>query len=199
MNIVFDLGGVVFKWQPDAIMRSVFDDPETRTLVRKEIFEHEDWLALDRGSIRLDLAVDRAVARTGLSRHQVRRLFDAVLRHLVPIDGMFDLIHSLARADNRLYVLSNMHVASIDYLEREHGIWDQFSGSVISCRVRMIKPEPAIYQHLLETHGLRATDTVFIDDMADNLAGAAAMGIATVQYVDPAQCRQALAALGCIQ
>jgi len=53
MNIVFDLGGVVFRWQPEKIIRHVFQDPEKQDLVRSEIFEHADCVELDRGTITL--------------------------------------------------------------------------------------------------------------------------------------------------
>ena len=49
MNVVFDLGGVVVRWQPDVLIASVFDDAELRARVRREIIDHADWLALDRG------------------------------------------------------------------------------------------------------------------------------------------------------
>ncbi len=51
LNIVFDLGGVVLTWQPDAIIASAFDDPATRAIVRREILDHPDWHELDRGTL----------------------------------------------------------------------------------------------------------------------------------------------------
>lgn len=69
MNIVFDLGGVVFRWQPEALIASVFEDRCTRGLVRKEIVEHPDWVELDRGTMSLEDAIRRGLMRIGLS-HQ---------------------------------------------------------------------------------------------------------------------------------
>ncbi len=59
LNIVFDLGGVVFNWQPDAMIINLFEDTRAQGLVRKEIFEHADWVDLDRGAVALDKAVCR--------------------------------------------------------------------------------------------------------------------------------------------
>ena len=73
MNIVFDLGGVVFRWQPDAIIRSVFDDSDIKDLIREEIFEHPDWVELDKGTLALTQAIERGATRTGLPRQDVER------------------------------------------------------------------------------------------------------------------------------
>lgn len=198
MNIVFDLGGVVFNWQPDAIIESVFEDTETQNLVRAKIFQHPDWVQLDRGTISLDRAIDRGAARTGLLPHDVERLLDAVPRFLTPIDGTIELIQQLRNTRNRLFVLSNMHLASIAYLEQRHKIWDLFDGVVISSRIRMVKPEVAIYEYLLAEHELRPAETIFIDDMRENLDAASSIGIQTIRFLDPVQCRHALMALDCI-
>ena len=198
MNVVFDLGGVVFQWRPDAIAQRVFDDPDTQNLVKRHIFGHADWVALDRGTISIGQAVKQGATRTGLPPSEVQRLLDEVPRSLTPVPGTADLIRSVKEANNKLYVLSNMQFASIDYLQREHDIWDQFDGLVISCRINKVKPERAIYEHLLDEHELLAPETVFIDDMSENLAAAAKLGILTIQFKDPDQCRQDLQRLGCI-
>lgn len=198
MNVVFDLGGVVFHWRPDAIARRVFDDPDIQALVKAQIFAHDDWLELDRGAISLEHAIDRGAERTGLPRSEVQRLIDEVPRSLTPIPGTADLIRSVKASNHKLFVLSNMQFASIAYLEEEHDIWNLFDGVVISCRIKKVKPERDIYEHLLAEHQLQAAETVFIDDMRINLTAAATLGIQTVQFVDADQCREALVRLGCL-
>ena len=198
MNVVFDLGGVVFSWRPNDIIGRVFDDPDTQSLVKTQIFEHHDWVELDRGTISFDRAVERGASRTGLPHSEVRKLLDEVPRSLTPIPGSFELIRSVKESNNNLFVLSNMQFASIAYLEREHEIWDLFDGTVISCRIQKVKPDNEIYEHLLTEHQLQAHETVFIDDMSQNLAAAAALGIQTIKFVDPPQCRQDLIRLNCL-
>jgi putative hydrolase of the HAD superfamily len=193
MNIVFDLGGVVFNWQPDAIIRSLFRDEDIQRKVRKQIFEHPDWVELDRGTIALERAIDRGAMRTGLPVQDVRRLLVAVPRFLTPIDETIELIRDLSETRNRLFVLSNMHLAFIEHLERSHDIWRLFDGVVISSRIRMVKPEPQIYAYLLTQHALEPRETIFIDDMPDNVVAASSMGIRTIRFLDSAQCRRALA------
>ena len=198
MNIVFDLGGVVFRWQPDRIIRHVFRNPEVQDLVRSEIFEHADWVELDRGTMTLDQAIDRGASRTGLPRGKIEQLLNTVPLSLTPIEETIELIRALKASKNRLFVLSNMHAASISHLEKNHLIWDMFDGIVISSRIKRVKPETEIYEHLLSEFGLNAADTVFIDDLRENLAAASKIGIRTIRFVDAEQCRHDLANLGCI-
>lgn len=198
MNIVFDLGGVVFNWQPEALIRRVFPDTRKQALVQAEILGHDDWVELDRGSIVLDDAIARAVARTGLPDDTIARLFDEVPPSLTPIQGTIDLIRSIRGTDSRLFVLSNMGLASMAYLEEQHDIWDLFDGIVISSRIGKVKPEAAIYEYLLTEYQLEAAETVFIDDLNENLAAASRLGIQTIRFVDPSQCRQELAELHCL-
>ena len=197
LNIVFDLGGVVFEWRPDKIIRHVFKDEATQALVESEIFEHRDWVELDRGTLTLDRAIDRGTARTELPREDIERLFDAVPHFLIPIQDTIEMIRSIRDSSHRLFVLSNMHVASIAHLEKKHDIWDLFDGIVISSRIKKVKPELEIYQHLLNEHALVAADTVFIDDMQENLAAASKLGIHTIRFMNTDQCRRDLADLGC--
>jgi len=195
LNIVFDLGGVVFNWRPDAVIASVFEDPVTQALVKAQIFQHPDWVELDRGTLDQDRAIVRGSSRTGLPRRDIERLFEAVPRSLTPITGTLDLIQAIRASTNRLFVLSNMSWASISHLEREHKIWPLFDGTVISCRTKKVKPEIDIYEFLLSEFRLQPAETVFIDDMHENLAAAASIGMKTIRFVDPVQCRRDLVEL----
>jgi len=198
MNVVFDLGGVVVRWQPDRLIASVFDAPEVRAAVRREIIDHPDWLALDRGVLAKDDAVVRAVQRTGLAADQVESLLDSVPASLVVMPDTVALMRRVRAHGHALYCLSNMQQASIAYLEREHDYWDVCIGAVISSRIQLIKPEPAVYAYLLQTFGLRGEETVFIDDTAVNLPPAQALGIKTIRFENAAQCERELRALGCL-
>ena len=196
MNLIFDLGGVVVRWEPDAIIASVFKDEKVRTKVREGVFAHPDWLELDRGTLDREDAIRRAAQRLGMEPAEIRRLLVAVPPSLVPIPETIDLLYRLKARGYPLYCLSNMHFASIEHLEREQRFFEVFSGAVISCRLKLCKPEPAIYAHALKTYGLEAADTVFIDDVDVNVAAAAKVGIRTIQFRNAGQCERELRALG---
>ncbi len=194
MNLVFDLGGVVVRWDPEAIIDGVFNDESVKARVRQAVFEHADWLELDRGTLGREEAIARAARRSGLAAEDIKRLLHAVPPSLAVFPDTVELLYRLKRKGHPLYCLSNMHFASIEYLEREHTFWDVFEGRVISCRLQLCKPEPGIYEHLLREFGLKAEDTLFIDDVQKNLDAAAKLGIHTLRFETAAQCERELRA-----
>lgn len=198
MNIISDLGGVVFSWNPEKIIDQVFDDPAVKDLVREKIFHHRDWDELDRGTLLYPEATLRAVERTGLPVSSIARLFRQVPLALVGQPETVALLRRLKTRGHRLFYLSNMHVASIDYLEKTYTFWDVFEGGVASCRVQFIKPEPEIYVCLMERYGLDKAETVFIDDVTANLDPAYRMGIQTIHFQNLKQCERQLEVLGCL-
>lgn len=196
MNLIFDLGGVVVRWDPAAIIASVFDAEELQVKVRDAVFGHADWLELDRGTLDREEAIRRAAQRTGMAEAEIRRLLLAVPPSLTPIPDTIDLLYRLKARGYPLFCLSNMHIASIEHLEREHKFFEVFTGKVISCRLNFCKPEPQIYEHALNTYALSAAQTVFIDDVDVNIDAAAKTGMRTIQFREAAQCERELRALG---
>jgi putative hydrolase of the HAD superfamily len=130
--------------------------------------------------------------RTGLPTQDIARLLNAVPGFLTPIEQTIELIRRLGNTANRLFVLSNMQLASIAHLEQQHDIWELFRGVVISSRIRKVKPDIEIYRYLLDQYQLRPSETVFIDDVPENLEAAASLGIRTIRFFDAAQCERAL-------
>jgi putative hydrolase of the HAD superfamily len=196
VNLVFDLGGVVVRWDPQAIIDGVFADERTKAKARQAVFEHADWLELDRGTLGREQAIERAAKRSGIAAEDIKRLLHAVPASLVVFPDTVELLYRLKGKGYPLYCLSNMHFASIEYLEREHTFWDVFQGRVISCRLQLCKPEAAIYEHLLREFGLKAEQTLFIDDVQKNLDAAAKHGIHTLRFENAAQCERELRARG---
>ena len=196
MNIVFDLGGVIVRWDPETIIAKIFSDPDIQANIHAQVFEHPDWLALDRGTLSRQAAIQRAVRRTDVSEAKITALMDAVPLALAPFPEMVDLLDRLKNRGNRLYCLSNMHAASIEHIETANSFMGIFEGAVISCRVHWIKPEPEIYQHLLHTFDLKGSETLFIDDSEANIEAAQHFGIQTIKFENPTQCQDGLAAYG---
>jgi putative hydrolase of the HAD superfamily len=193
--IVFDLGGVVVEWLPERLLEKMVSDASVRARVRQDVLGHDDWLALDRGTLEADEAVRRFAARTNLDRALIAGLFDAVAPSLVPKEDTLALMRELRAAGHPLYYLSNMAHAWFDYIERHRDFWPLFEGGVVSCRVGLLKPEPAIFEHLLAQYGLSASDTIFVDDIAENVAAAAALGISALRFTDAHECARELRAL----
>jgi epoxide hydrolase-like predicted phosphatase len=76
--------------------------------------------------------------------------------------------------------------------------FELFDVVVDSSEVGARKPDPAIYEVLLGRLGRPPHEVAFIDDFAENLPPATALGIATIAFIDEQQCRRDLARLGIV-
>ena len=195
MAIIFDLGRVGVRGGPVGMVRSVRGSDGAKAL-GEGLFNHPDWLEVDRGTLSLHAMASQAEARTGLSMAENLAILQAVPASLLPDPAMVTLIEALHSAGHRLYALSNMGHASIDWLEQHQEFWRFFSGKVVSARVRMIKPEPDIYRYLLVSFDLKAGECLFIDDSPANVAAAQALGLQGMVFTDAAACRRQLVEQG---
>lgn len=71
-------------------------------------------------------------------------------------------------------------------------------GGILSYRDKLIKPQREIYQLLLERYGLKAEESVFLDDTEKNLSGAEKLGIRTILFQSREQAVEDLEKLGVI-
>ena len=183
MNLVFDLGGVVFTWEPEQLIQKIFSDYNARQRVREDIFQHADWAELDRGTLDREEAIQGAILRTGLPTADVEALLYRIPDLLVPIPETLNLLQHLKdKTSHKLFVLSNMHLASIHYIEQMYSFWDLFDGIVISGVVGMIKPEPEIFRLILDRYDLYAPETLYLDDNPENILAARRQGIQSVHF-----------------
>ena len=171
-NIVFDLGGVVFHRDAKKVRKELIDFFAFIFAAKMPLF----WEEYDRGTLTFDEVLDEL----SRSKDYLREALDR--QEAVPQTAA--LIRDLKRAGYRLYVLSNMSREFIDFLRRTE-IYGCFDGEVVSCEEGVVKPEPRIYEILLDRFGLDPAETLFIDDRRSNLEAAAAFGIATFHFREP--------------
>jgi HAD superfamily hydrolase (TIGR01509 family) len=193
-NVVFDAGGVLLEWNPAAVIARLHPDPETQAILRRQMFEHQDWLEFDRGTYDEAAAAEHFARLSGRSAEETRALIRATRESLTPIAGTIELLEDLARAGVHLYLLSNMPVSTFDYLTQKFAWFGHFRKLVISGAILMVKPEPAIYKHLVEQTGIVPAESIFIDDLLKNIVAARECGLHAIQFRDPHSCRAELRA-----
>ena len=103
-----------------------------------------------------------------------------------------EILAALRERGVPLYALSNWWAETFPIARARFDFLGWFDGIVISGELGVAKPDPRIFAHLLETYGLRADATVFIDDLPANVAAAAAAGMHPILFTDPAALRAAL-------
>lgn len=202
MNVVFDFGAVLFGWQPQALVASAFPDraasPEQAASLAKAMFGHADWLSFDRGTLSMQEVIERMASRLGLDRMVVAALVQSIGEQLAPIEGTLEILRQLSqrRAQGedglRLFYLSNMSAPYARALERNHDFLRWFDGGIFSGDVQWVKPEAEIFALLETRHALEPGRTIFIDDVAGNVAAARSRGWHGIHYESPAQLQKQL-------
>ena len=107
-----------------------------------------------------------------------RRNIPVVTGFLSPAEQ--ELVRRLKNHGYSVYYLSNIPEDVLALL-KERGVLDRFDGGVASCEVKINKPDPRIYQALLDKYQLKADECIFIDDRADNIKAASLLGLGTYQ------------------
>jgi putative hydrolase of the HAD superfamily len=192
MEIVFDIGNVIFEWNPQKLVDSIFLCKTEGKQAIKNIIDHPDWQMLDKGTLSLEEAISRASDRCNLGGNKIRKLFEETPKSLVPIQETINVIVALAEKGYRLYVLSNMHKHTFEYLSAAYDVWRHFSGIVISSHIKSIKPEPEIFEYLIDTHDLMPRNTIFLDDLRQNIEAADRFGLNTIHVINASQSKKEL-------
>ena len=196
-NIVFDMGNVIIRFDPELFMVRLGLAEEDRKLLKRELFVSLEWSRMDRGSLTDEEAAEIVCRRVPERLHDaVRRLVGMWDRPILPVEGMYELVEELEDMGYGIYLLSN---ASF----RQHDYWPRvpaskfFDGTLISADVKLVKPQPEIYRLLCDKFSLLPEECVFIDDSTSNAEGAYFCGInALVFHGDAHEMRLKLNELG---
>lgn len=184
-SIVFDLGGVMVDFDPKSYLVDLLCNAEMEEKVYELTFGSEEWKLMDAGLISRFEGNKRMLERAqqeGCS-FEVQGVLDDWIHILHVRHRMQELVRRMKNHGYCVYYLSNIPQDVLDLL-RQRGVLDRFDGGVASCEVHINKPDPRIYQALLDKYQLKAEECVFIDDRLENVQTAFSMGFAGVQMKD---------------
>lgn len=205
MRVVFDFGGVLFRWHPPSFLARVWPqrcpDEAAGAAAAREFFTQYagDWGAFDQGLIGPEEVIRRIAARTGWPEADVRAVVDAVPDELQAVAGTVALIEAAQAAGHRTHYLSNMPGLYADHLEREYPLDRWFEGGIFSSRVKHSKPGAEIFALMEAQLAVPPGDIVFLDDHPDNIEAAAARGWQAILFTTPEAAAAALRERGLIR
>ena len=176
-NIIFDMGRVLLKFDPYVSLNTYCDNKEDIDLLYKELFEGPEWIMGDEGKItngqRYELVKMRVPERLHRTLKMVVENWDMCME---PVEGALEFYKLVKEKGYHTYVLSNACNRFYNYFPKHYDL-KSFEGVVVSSDVKMIKPNPAIYEYILKTYHLNPEECLFIDDVEMNVKAAKAAGI----------------------
>ncbi len=197
--VVFDLGGVLIDWDPRYLYRRIFDSEEETERFLATVCTPEWNAELDRGR-----SFKEMVALLCSKHPKKRGEIEAYrLRWGEMLGESFEdsvkILEELHSAGYPLYALTNWSAETFDIARERYGFLSLFRKIIVSGEVGLIKPEPAIYELLVERTGIDPSRAVFIDDREENARAAEKIGFLGVTYEGPSQLRQRLTELGLLK
>lgn len=191
-NIIFDIGNVLasFRWK-DLFQEMGFTGEKFERIAAATVLHPTMWNEFDRSLMSDEAIITKCIERAPEYEQEIRLLFSKTELLVEEYTYSKGWIEHLKAQGHKVYLLSNYGKTSFE-AARDHGrlsFLPLVDGGVISYEVQMVKPEPGIYQALLEKYSLKAEECVFLDDRAENIEAAKALGFQGIVVEDYEQAK----------
>ena len=187
-NIVFDFGGVLIDWNPRYLYRSYFGgDEEKMEWFLQNVCTYPWNIQMDGGKPFAEGVAELTAQHPEWA--EAIGVYHTRWAEMIggEVEGTASLIKRLKAAGYRVFGLTNWSMETYPLIRDSYEVFSLFEGVVVSGEEHLLKPDEKIYRCLLERYSLEAAESVFLDDNADNVAGAEAVGMEAVRFVDAQQ------------
>ena len=198
-TVIFDLGNVLIGWDPRRLYRQLIEDEAQMDWFLREVCNSEWNEQQDAGRPWTEAT---ALLRGRFPEHA--ELIDAYhLRWEETLVGAMEdsvaLLAELRARGVRLLALTNWSQQTFPIARQRFAFLQWFEGIVVSGEERLIKPDPRIYQRLLERYAVDPSTALYIDDSARNVAAAESLGMHGWWFRGADGLREQLIGLGLLQ
>ena len=183
MDIILDMGNVLLEWNKDKILQGVSDTKKDYLILDKTIFQSGLWLRLDLGTMTREELVLKVVSMIGNTyQKKVEEVIWNWPSYIDIYTEVFPVLSELKKKGHRIFVLSNTSKVFYDLLKEQLSpLKELLDGFVLSCDIKAIKPDLAMFKEILDKYQLDPTHCVFLDDIEDNTSAAEKLGIKAYQ------------------
>ncbi|QBO59389.1 HAD family hydrolase [Chryseobacterium salivictor] len=196
-NIIFDFGGVVMDWNPRYFFKDHFKDDEKMEHFLKNIATDEWNAEQDRGRT-LAEGTEIQVAKHPEWEKEIRAYYDnwtTMLKSEIPHNVA--VLRKLEHSKYHLFGLTNWSAETFPYALENYDFFKIFQNKiVVSGTEKLIKPDPTIWEVLLERYKIKAEESVFIDDNAKNIELAKSLGFICIHIKNDTDLEKELRDLG---
>ncbi|MBQ2803606.1 MAG: HAD family phosphatase [Lachnospiraceae bacterium] len=195
-NIIFDIGNVLtdFRWR-EFLLDKGFSEEMVERIAQVSV-KHPLWKEFDRGTWEDEVLMQKFVEEAPELKQELYAAYSNVEGIVTPRDYAIPWIKELKAKGLKVWYLSNF-ARKIEIECREAlRFLPYMDGGILSYKEKLIKPEPAIYELMLKRYGLVAQESVFIDDLPENVKAAKAFGIHGICFVSKEQVEEELFKLG---
>jgi 2-haloacid dehalogenase len=195
--VVFDLGGVLIDWDPRHLYRKLFaGDEAAMEHFLATVCTHEWNRRQDAGRTFAEGA--RLLKTEHPDKADLIDAYCARFNEMMPgpIAGSVEILAELKALGTPLYCLTNFSAETYPPTFERFEFLRWFRGVLVSGAVGVIKPDPGIFELLLERFAIDPKRAVYIDDVAANVDAARPFGIHAIHFKTPTALRAEIAELG---
>jgi 2-haloacid dehalogenase len=193
--VVFDIGNVLIEWHPERYYDATIGEDRRRAMFA-EVDLHGMNDRVDMGEGFRDVIYETAEAYPAW-RAEIRDWYDNWIKLATPaIPHSVKLMRALRAKGVPVYALTNFGIESFAYAQTQYDFLNEFDRPYVSGHMRVIKPDPRIYQMVEEDSGLSGGSLLFADDRPDNIDAARARGWLAHLFQGPEGWAEALVAHG---
>lgn len=191
-NIVFDFGGVLVDWNPHHLYDKYFGSREKAEWFLNNICLYSWNLQMDGGKPFAEGVAELQAEHPEWS--EAIAIYHTRWIEMMngEIEGMASVIRRLKMAGYGVYGLTNWSAETFPMIRDTYPVFQEFDGIVVSGEEHLLKPDVAIYKCLLERYDLHAEESLFVDDNADNVAGARNVGMKAIQFTSAVELEREL-------
>lgn len=181
-NIIFDYGGVLLDWNPHYLYDSYFGDVEKAEWFLTNICTYE-WNAQHDNGKPVAEGTAELIAEHPEWEKEIRMYYDDFMKMMGgQIPGMEEFVKSLKDKGYRVFGLSNWSEETFALVRHVYPVLDLMEDMVISGIERVMKPDHRIFRLALERFGIKAEETIFLDDNPANVQAACEIGIKGILF-----------------
>jgi 2-haloacid dehalogenase len=176
--VVFDVGNVLYGWDPDSFLVRQIADDEARMRYIEDVDLWAWHDTLDGGRPFAEAAAELSEEYPDYA-HLISAWGDRFGETISdPVPGVHAIVEELDACGVQLFAITNFSADFwAPFRAKEDAFFRRFRDIVVSGEEKLLKPDPAIYYLALERFGLRPADALFIDDRLVNVEGARAVGM----------------------
>lgn len=176
-TVLFDMGNVLVDFSPFYIVSKFCTKLDDIELLVKEIFLSQEWIDLDHGSITEEELIKKVKTRLPKKLHSTLiNIINNWDNHFIENKDTLKLVKQLKAKGYKLILASNAGLR-FHRFKRYIKALNYFDDLIISAEINLSKPDPKFFKYILKKHSLKASECLFVDDLAKNVIGASSIGI----------------------
>lgn len=194
--VIFDIGRVLTGYSWEKYLRSLLPEEKAYRAVENAVFLNPAWAEHDKGLMTEEEEILDFVSAAPEYEAEIRKVYENLGECIQKYSYAVPWVQHLKNQGLRVFALSNWPKHIYEQREDKLDFLELMDGYILSYREKMTKPDPAVFQLLLDRYQICPEEAVFIDDTLVNIHAAEKLGIHGIHFQSLEQAKEELEKLG---